>query len=99
MMETPDGVLLYVPLIKELGMRWNDIKKTPRYELEGLLAAYHEYEAFHSMDGYDESDISDMSKNKPKVRKQWMDYLEKRRKYNEMMGHKEPSQGFASLLK
>ena len=51
------------------------------------------------MDGYDESDISDMSKNKPKVRKQWMDYLEKRRKYNEMMGHKEPSQGFASLLK
>ena len=56
MVDTPDAVLLYVPLMKGLGMSWKEIKETPRHELEGLLAAYSAHEQFHSMDGYDDND-------------------------------------------
>ena len=31
-----DAVNLYVPLIKETNMTWEEMKRTPRYELEGL---------------------------------------------------------------
>ena len=98
MTETPDGVLLYIPLIKEMGMSWKEIKETPRYELEGLLSAYHEYQTLHSMDGYDEKDIQDIAKNKPSIRKQWIEYTEKRRKYNVMMGLEQPQKSFKNLL-
>ena len=54
MLESPDAVLLYIPLMKELGMNWGDIKNTPRHELVGLLSANAEYEMFHSMDGITE---------------------------------------------
>ena len=54
MLESPDAVLLYIPLMKELGMNWGDIKNTPRHELVGLLSANAEYEIFHSMDGITE---------------------------------------------
>ena len=86
MTDTPDAVLLYVPLMKGLGMSWNEIKETPRHELEGLLAAYTRHENFHSMDGYDDSDISHMAKNKPSVRQSYHRYLETRAKYEEMIG-------------
>ena len=36
-----DAVQLYVHLMKETNMTWEEIKKTPRYELEGILAACH----------------------------------------------------------
>ena len=98
MTDTPDGVLLYIPLIKEVGMSWKEIKETPRYELEGLLSAYHEYQALHSMDGYDEKDITDMAKNKPAIRKQWSEYLTKRRKFNVMMGLEQPQKSFKTLI-
>ena len=62
MVDSPEAVLLYVPLMKDLGMTWKEIKETPRMELEGLLAASHEYELLHSMDGYEGKDISDMAK-------------------------------------
>jgi len=40
MKESPEAVYLIIPLMKELGMRWDDIKQSPRNELEGLLFAY-----------------------------------------------------------
>ena len=43
MKEAPEAVLLYIPLMKDLGMDWSEIKETPRYELEGLLMALGEY--------------------------------------------------------
>ncbi len=89
MVESPDAVLLYVPLMKGLGMSWNEIKKTPRHELEGLLAAYAAHENFHSMDGYDDKDVSQMAKNKPSVRQSYHRYLETRAKYEEMIGKRE----------
>ena len=88
MLESPDAVLLYIPLMKELGMDWKEIKNTPRYELEYLLAANYEHAQMHSMDGYDEQDVSEMAKNKPRVRQQYHNYLTIRRKYEEMVGQK-----------
>ena len=41
MTESPDAVLVYIPLMKGLGMSWEEIKGTSRMELEGLLAAMH----------------------------------------------------------
>jgi len=86
MTETPDAVLLYIPLMKELGMSWEDIKCTPRWELEGLLQASNEHAALHSMDGYNERQVSDMAKENPDVRKQWREYKEKQSKFEEMLG-------------
>tara|TARA_A100001391_G_scaffold23362_3_gene12875 strand:- start:4386 stop:4631 length:246 start_codon:yes stop_codon:yes gene_type:complete len=72
----------------ELGMSWNEIKHTPRFELESLVSALYTYKSYHSMDGYDDEDVSKMAKDKPKVRQQYHQYLETRRKYNEKLGIK-----------
>ena len=76
MLESPDAVLVYIPLMKGLGMSWEEIKRTPRIELESLLQAMHEHETMHSMDGYDDKDVSDMAKNKPSIRSSYTKYLE-----------------------
>ena len=55
--------MIYVPLMKDLGMRWSDIKNTPRHELMGLVVALREHQAYHSMDGYTAEDVSEMAKN------------------------------------
>ena len=77
-----------MPLMIELGMSWNEIKHTPRFELESLVSALYTYKSYHSMDGYDDEDVSQMAKNKPKVRQQYHQYLETRRKYESMLGKK-----------
>ena len=89
MTDTPDAVLLYIPLMKGIGMSWNEIKNTPRHELEALLAAYTQHENFHSMDGYDDNDVSHMAKDKPQVRQSYHRYLETRAKYEAMIGKRE----------
>ena len=99
MTASPDAVLLYVPLMKETNMTWEEIKRTPRHELQGLLAACHEYSVLHSMDGYDGSDISDMAKNKPSIRSDWNRYMEKRRKYELLAGKKSDNERTLQALK
>ena len=74
--------------MKHLNMRWKDIKNTPRVELLGLLLAYNEYEKFYSMDGYTEKQVSEMAKDNPKIRTQYIDYLETRRKFEDRAGAK-----------
>ena len=81
-----DAVRLYVPLMKETNMTWEEIKKTPRFELEGILAACHEYSLLHSMDGYEAKDISDMAKHRPTVRQDWNRYMAQKRKYEALGG-------------
>jgi len=98
MLKSPDAVLLYIPLIKGLGMRWEDIKSTPRHELVTLLGAYQEHERFHSMDGYTDADISEMAKTKPEIRSQYADYLQTRRKFNDMLGGKREKPTFRGLI-
>jgi len=88
MTETPRPVILYIPLMKELGLTWSEIKNMPAWELEGLQAALNEYRVLHSMDGYTDKDISEMAKNKPEIRSQWAQYKEKQAKYDDMLGKK-----------
>jgi len=59
MINAPEAVLLYIPLMKELGISWAEIKQMPRFEAEGLLAAFNEYMAFHAMDGSKEKTPSE----------------------------------------
>tara|TARA_Y100001963_G_C6474667_1_gene306112 strand:- start:42 stop:338 length:297 start_codon:yes stop_codon:yes gene_type:complete len=89
MLESPDAVLVYIPLMKGLGMSWKEIKHTPRMELDALLSAMYEYETFHSMDGYSDNDVSQMAKDRPEIRNNYRRYLETRRKYEDMLGKKE----------
>ena len=86
MTNSPEAVTLYVPLMKETNMTWEEIKRTPRLELEGILAACSEYNLLHSMDGYEAKDISDMAKHRPEVRNDWNKYMAQRRKYERMAG-------------
>ena len=78
-----------MPLMIELGMSWNEIKHTPRFELESLVSALYTYKSYHSMDGYDDEDVSQMAKNKPKIRQQYHHYLQTRRKYDRKVGVKQ----------
>ena len=84
MTNSPEAVTLYVPLMKDLHMAWEEIKRTPRMELEGILAAYYEYNLLHSMDGYEAGDISDMAKHRPSIRQDWNRYMAQKRKYERM---------------
>ena len=98
MTDSPDAVMLYIPLMKETNMTWDQIKSTPRMELEGLMAAVHEYNLLHSMDGYEPKDISDMSKHRPKIRSDYNRYMEQRRKYEILSGRaRDPTSAVAEL--
>tara|TARA_Y100001951_G_C11283161_1_gene266761 strand:+ start:95 stop:385 length:291 start_codon:yes stop_codon:yes gene_type:complete len=88
MTNTPRPVILYVPLMKELGISWTEIKQMPAWELEGLQGALNEYNTLHSMDGYTDKDISEIAKNKPQVRQQWQRYREKQAKFDDLTGKK-----------
>ncbi len=91
MLESPDAVMLYIPLITEVGMSWNEIKDTPRWELTGILGAYYEYQSLHSMDGYTEKQVSDMAKHDPNIRGQWNEYQKTRRKFEDIAGKERKS--------
>jgi len=97
MTETPRPVILYVPLMKELGISWTDIKNMPSWELEGLQGALNEYNALHSMDGYTDKEINEMAKNKPEIRGQWARYKEQQAKYHDLTG-KERKVNFDGLM-
>ena len=88
MLESPDAIMIYIPLMKNLGMSWNEIKNTPGNELRGLLGALNEHTAYHSMDGYTDKQVNELAKENPQIRSQYASYLEKRRKYETLMGIK-----------
>ena len=88
MREAPEAVCIYIPLMKDLGMSWTELKSIPRIELEGILAAYSEYNVLHSFDGYSSNDIGEMAKNKPEVRSQYASYIEANRNLTERLGKK-----------
>jgi len=96
MNEAPEPVLLFIPLMKDLGMSWEEVISTPRYILEGILMAYVEYTQLHSMDGYTDKDITHMAKDRPEVRSTWIKYMEKKRKYYK--GADEKSKSFKDIV-
>ena len=98
MQESPDAVCIYIPLMKNLGMSWAEIKSTPRIELEGILAAYSEWNTLHSFDGYNDNDISEMAKNRPEVRSQYGEYIEANRNLKEKLGRRVERKSFKDLV-
>jgi len=98
MLESPDAVLLYIPLITEVGMSWNEIKNTPRWELTGLLNAFYEYTTLHSMDGYTDKQVNDMSKHDSTIRGKWSEYQKTRRKFEELTGMKRKPVSFSGMM-
>jgi len=97
MKESPEAVYLIIPLMKELGMRWDDIKKSPRHELDGLLFAFGMYNELHSFDGYTAEDISEQAKSRPSIRGDYAKYLEINAKYQDKIGIKRKSQSFRDI--
>ena len=98
MRDSPEAVCIYIPLMKDLGMSWAEIKNTPRTELEGLLMAFSEYRVLHSFDGYSEKDISELGKGKPEMMSQYGKYREANRKLQEKLGQKQERKSFNELL-
>ena len=99
MKEAIEPVYLYIPLMKGLGMSWETLKRTPRWELEGLLFALSEHSVLHSMDGYTDKHVSQLAKDSPEVRSHWNAYQEKKAKYEERAGTRKKPVGFKELMK
>ena len=98
MSKSPDAVYLIIPLMKELGMSWSEIKKTPRQELNGLVAAMSNYNVMHQFDGYNDKEVNDMVKNKPSIRSDYTKYLEINALYQERTGRRRKIESFREVL-
>jgi len=98
MKEAPEAVYLIIPLMKELGMSWEDIKKSTRHELEGLLSAYGIYSQMHAYDGYSSEDISEHAKSRPSIRSDYNKYMELNAKYREKIGIKRKVKSFSEIM-
>ena len=61
-------VTIWIPLMKDLGLSYTEIKESSRGELIGLLAGLSNHNTLHAFDGYSDKDIGEMAKNKPSVR-------------------------------
>jgi len=99
MKEDPETVCLYIPLMKELNMSWDDIKSSSRAELTGLLSAYNTYETMHAFDGYTAESIGDMAKNDSSIHGKYAKSLETKARMEDRMGviKKKPT-GFKQAL-
>ena len=98
MKATPDAVCIYIPLMKDLGMSWGEIKQTPRRELEGILTAFAEFNTLHSFDGYNDKDIANMAKDKPEIRSQYGKYVLANRELKRKLGRVEERKSFKDLI-
>jgi len=94
MIAAPEAIFLYIPLMKELGMDWSEIKATTKQELEGLLFGLSKYNRYHQFDGYDDKDISHLAKDKPQIRSDYYKYVELKAEYDEKIGMKRPEKKF-----
>ena len=91
----PEAIFLYIPLMKELGLSWTEIKTSTKRELEGLLYGLSQYTKYHQFDGYDEKDIGEMAKRKPQVRSDYYKYVELKADYDEKIGVKKKEKKFS----
>tara|TARA_R100000278_G_C5444174_1_gene154786 strand:- start:347 stop:637 length:291 start_codon:yes stop_codon:yes gene_type:complete len=89
--------MIYIPLMKELGMSLEEIKATPRYELDGLLYALNVHKTIHAFDGYTPKDISQMAKDRPEVRSSYNKSVNMKRKYERLTGQSKPEKQNQSL--
>ncbi len=98
MKTAPEAVYLYIPLMKELGLSWTEIKNSTKKELEGLLFGLSQYNTLHQFDGYDEKDINQMSKEKPQIRSDYYNYINVKREYDDRMGKTKKQQSLEEII-
>jgi hypothetical protein len=79
--------------MKELNMSWEEIKRIPRVELDGLLLGLKNYTTLHAFDGYNDKDISNMAKDKPEVRSQYAESMYLKETFEHRAGVKKRAQG------
>ena len=99
MSESIEAIYLYIPLMKELGMSWQEIKHTPRRELEGLMSALSNHGLLHAFDGYTSDQIGDMAKNNPSIRSNYSKSREFKLRMETKMGKKREVQPFTEIIK
>ena len=83
-------------------MSLEEIKSTPRYELDGLMYGLSIYDTIHAYDGYSPKDIGQMAKDKPEVRSAYNKSINMKRKYERLAGQSKPekqNQSLSDLLK
>tara|TARA_R100000808_G_scaffold2250_2_gene9293 strand:+ start:5473 stop:5727 length:255 start_codon:yes stop_codon:yes gene_type:complete len=80
--------------MEKLNMSWSEIKQTPRHELQMLLTGLSNYNILHSFDGYDSDDVSQLAKDKPKVRQDYNKY----RAMQDRFGKKKKPVAFSDLV-
>ena len=78
-------------------MSLEEIKSTPRHELEGLLYALRTHDAIHAYDGCTPKDIGQLSKDKPEIRSSYNKSVNLKRKYERLTGQSKPEKATQSL--
>ena len=82
-------------------MSLEEIKSTPRYELDGLMYALKTHTTMHAYDGYSPKDIGQMSKDKPEIRSAYNRSVNLKKKYERLTGISRPekqNQSFSDIL-
>ena len=97
MITAPDAVYIIIPCMKELGMSWSEIKRTPRRELIGLVAAMSNYNQLHTFDGYTPEEIGDLAKDKPQIRTDYNRTMTLKDGYERRSGVKQKVRSFSEL--
>jgi len=83
----PEMVFVWIPLMKELGVSWTEIKNATRLELLGLVQGLSNYNVLHAFDGYSSKDIDSMAKGNPSVRGDYAKSQEMKAKYGMLRKH------------
>ena len=85
--------------MKELGMSLEEIKRTPRHELEGMLRALSNFNLIHAFDGQTTKDVNEASKRNPQVREDYNKHLAMKEKYDLLLGKKRlKTKSFSSIF-
>ena len=80
-------------------MSLEEIKSTPRHELEGLLRALSNFNTIHAFDGQDVKQINEASKKNPQVREDYNKHLAMKEKYDLLIGRKTTkSKSFSAIF-
>lgn len=69
-------------------MSLEEIKSTPRYELEGLLRAMAIFNKIQKFEGYTPKDVNQMAKDNSSVRSEYNEHLQLKEKYERLIGRK-----------
>ena len=83
-------------------MSLEEIKSTPRFELDGLMHGLNAYETIHAFDGYTPKDIGQLSKDKPEIRSAYNRSVNLKKRYERLAGisgPKKQNQSLSDVLK